>query len=157
MNPVPGICPSCNNIQNSVFMQSIHSEFLFKMLSKNGDFKRNFLFCTPCIEWAKSEVFKIREPLRQQNILYSPISGVSRRTPDPFAVESHQQPMIESDDIDIVGKRLAGYTESPLHLSRREYFFNCFGMRPDECSDIVFFISDFSYATIFHTASTTSS
>lgn len=123
MNPVPGLCPSCEDPVNSVFMQSIHSEWLFRMLSKRGDFKRNFLFCTPCIEWAKSEVLKLREPLRPQNPPnYSPVSeaGASRRTPDPFAVaESHHEPMVHADDT--VGQRLAGYTESPVHLSHREY------------------------------------
>lgn len=65
---------------------------------------------------------------------YSPVSeaGVNRRgTPDPFA-DSHHESMIHSDDIveqrvvqtqqSLVGKRLAGYNESPVHMGQRKYF-----------------------------------
>lgn len=151
MNPVPGLCPSCEDPQSSVFMQSIHSDWLFKMLSKRGDFNRNVLFCTPCIEWAKSEILKLREPSRPQNPHYSPVSeaGASRRTPDPFAVaESHPDLMVHPDDI--VGQRLAGYTESPVHLSHRKCFIVMLLLMTGQCV-VCDTCCYFSCATIFPT------
>ncbi|XP_055305324.1 uncharacterized protein LOC129570005 [Sitodiplosis mosellana] len=107
-NPVFGLCPCCENPNNSVFMQSIHSDSLFKMLLKRGQFKRNYLFCNKCIDWAKDEVRK-RLP---QNSQYSPISEkcASRNTPDPFMNDL----MMGADSN--VGQRLANPTDSPLHL-----------------------------------------
>lgn len=102
-------------------MQTIHSDFLFKMISQRGDFKRNYLFCNNCIDWARQEVMKLREQSRP-NPRHSPISesGGNRSTPDPFAMtDSHHQLIIQSDNI--VAQRLAGQTESPVHLGHCEY------------------------------------
>lgn len=102
-NDVLGLCPLCNNPQNSVFMQSIQSDSLFGMLMKRGNFKRDFLFCTPCIKSAKSEVLKVRGPIRLQICPISPVSkaGVSRQTQDSFAVDTFSQPMVQSDDFNV--------------------------------------------------------
>lgn len=107
-------------------MQSIHSDGLFKMLLKRGEFKRNYLFCSKCIDWAKAEVFRLRErpPPQSSNPQYSPISeaeaGASRSTPDPF---NEVDPMIDNDPMmsNVIAHRLANPTDSPIHLGNRKY------------------------------------
>lgn len=70
-NPVPGLCPCCKNPKNSDFLQSIHSEGLFKMVEKlaigrygRTKLGRRYLFCNQCINWGKSEVLRLREEER---------------------------------------------------------------------------------------------
>lgn len=96
------------------------------MLLKRGDFKRNYLFCNKCIDWAKTEVLRLRERV-PQNPQYSPISqsseaGASRSTPDPFSEAMNDpmnDPMMEAhNNYSIVGQRLANPTDSPLHLGK---------------------------------------
>lgn len=110
-------------------MQSIHSDGLFKVLLRRGDFKRNYLFCNICIGWAKSEVLRLQERRSSQNPpenpQYSPISepGANRDTPDPFSeamVDPINDPMM-METHSVIGKRLANPTDSPLHLGNRKY------------------------------------
>lgn len=91
------------------------------MLSKRGEFKRNYLFCSKCIDWAKVEILKSRDQMPQKPH-YSPISEASanRSTPDPFN-EVMIGPVNDGMLDDVVGQRLANQSESPLHLGYREY------------------------------------
>lgn len=126
-NPVPGLCPCCKNPKNSDFLQSIHSEELFKMVQKlaiyfrHGKLGRKYLFCDQCIGWAKGEVKKIHEQSQQHGALqpsdhsqphYSPVSDPegSHSTPDPFNMQQYQTQ--ESR----IGARLANPNDSPIHL-----------------------------------------
>lgn len=98
------------------------------MLSKRGDFKRDWLFCTPCIDWAKSEVKKCQHKQKEQyeqltsanQAHYSPISEASanRSTPDPFNEIMHGPLLNDPVSVfsDVIGKRLSGRSDSPFHL-----------------------------------------
>lgn len=95
-------------------------------MSKRGEFKRDSLFCTPCIDWAKSEVKKYQlkqkehyEQLTSANQPhYSPISeaSASRSTPDPFNEIMHGPFLNDPALSDVIGKRLSGRSNSPFQL-----------------------------------------
>lgn len=145
-------------------MQSIHLDMIFNMLSRRGQFKRNYLFCMPCINWAKSEILRYRaqeqapiptQPDDPQHLLvqsthnYSPISEIENRsTPDPF-LQAEQQTMTDTlneqfmDADSYVAQRLADPNESPLRNARKymKYFFSF-------C--VTFFLVHKMFVVLFH-------
>lgn len=66
---MPGLCPCCNDWDNSTLTQSIHSTGIFNSICKRGNFKRDYLFCTKCIDWAKAEMSRARDrPVPPQDL-----------------------------------------------------------------------------------------
>lgn len=95
------------------------------------------MFCNPCIDWAKSEVSRIRERKEYQTVQnppppppspqiqfqshYSPVSDTHRRTLHPFqgmADPMLNDPLLQADNA-FVAQRLANPNGSPLRLNRK--------------------------------------
>lgn len=63
-NQVIGLCPKCCDPTSSYFLQSIFTNGLFEMIAEGRPFKRESLFCLPCITAAKTNLLILQGKLK---------------------------------------------------------------------------------------------